>query len=120
MDLSIARKHIEKLYLDAMTVIEFQEVEDPVTHITNHEEVIVYENVPCKLSHHLPQATGDGDTGSLFLSSHVICSPDLVINAGSKIVITRNGRSVEYANSGEPAMGINHQKIMLKIWKDNA
>ena len=118
MDLSIARKHIEKLYLDRMTVIEYQEVTDPESFITSHQEVVVHENVPCKLSHHMPQVTGDGEAGSLFLSSFLTCSPDLVINAGSKIEVTRNGVTTAYKNSGEPARGLNHQKIMLEIFKD--
>ena len=115
-----ARKYLELLYLDRATIIEFQSVTDPITHITSQQEVVVHENVPCKLSHHVPQASGEGKASSLLLSSYVFFSPDLIIKAGSKIVITRNGKSVEYSNSGEPAMGLNHQKIMLKLWKDYA
>lgn len=117
MDLSIARKHIEKLYLDTCTVIEYREVEDPITHITDMQEVVVYENVPCKLSHQTEKQTGEGVAGSLFLSSYIILAPDLKINPGSKIEVTRNGETTAYKNSGEPAKHINHQKIMLEIFK---
>lgn len=115
MDLSIARKHLEKLYLDKATIIEFQEIEDPETHITTHEEIVVYENVPCKLSHHVPLTTGEGSSSSLSLSSYAMFSPDLVIKPGSKIIINRNGRETVFENSGEPAIHFNHQKIMLRI-----
>ena len=115
-----ARPYLEKLYIDTATIIEYQDVEDPVTHITDKQEVVVYENVPCKLSHHVPLTTGEGSAASLNLSSYAFFSPDLDIKAGSKIIITRNGKSFAYANSGEAAMGINHQKIMLKVWEDYA
>lgn len=115
-----ARPYLEKTYIDTCTVIEYQEVENPITHITDYEEVIVYENVPCKLSHHVPLASGEGVSSSLSLSSYVTLNPDLVIKAGSKIIVTRNGKDNVYAHSGESAMGINHQKIMLKIWEDYA
>ena len=120
MDLSIARKHLERLYLDKATIIEFQDVQDPITHITSKQEVVVYENIPCKLSHHVPLATGEGVSSSLSLSSYIILNPDLVIKAGSKIIITRNGKEIVFGNSGEPAIHFNHQKIMLKIWDNYA
>lgn len=120
INLGIARKYLEKTYLDTATVIEFQDVEDPKTHVTTHEEVVVYENVPCKLSHHVPLTTGEGASSSLSLSSYITLSPDLVIKAGSKIIVNRNGRETVFSNSGEPAIHFNHQKIMLKIWDDYA
>lgn len=117
MDLSIARKFIEKLYLDTCTVIEYQSFEDPITHVTNMQEVVVHENIPCKLSHQSEKQAGEGVSSGLSLSSYIILNPDLVINAGSKIVVTRNGVETAYKNSGEPARHINHQKIMLDIFK---
>lgn len=114
-NLKSLRKYLEKTYIDTATIIEFQECVNPETHITTHEEVVVYENVPCKLSHHVPLTTGEGNSSSLSLSSYVMFSPDLVIKPGSKIIITRNGRDIVFENSGEPAIHINHQKIMLKI-----
>ena len=116
-NLSIAKQYIEKLYLDTATVIEYREVEDETTHISNFQEVIVHENIPCKLSHQSEKQAGEGVSSGLSLSSYIILNPDLVINAGSKIVVTRNGIETAYKNSGEPARHINHQKIMLEIFK---
>ena len=117
MDLSFARKQIEKLYLDTCNVIEYQEITDPDTHITGMQEVTVYENVPCKLSHKTVQSSGEGVASSLVLSSKLILSPDLVIKPGSKIDVTRNGVTTSYKSSGEPARHFNHQEIMLDIWE---
>lgn len=117
MNLSSVRKFIEKLYIDTCSVIEYQSFEDPVTHITDMQEVVVHENIPCKLSHQSEKQSGEGVASGLSLSSYIILSPDLVINPGSKIVVTRNGIETAYKNSGEPARHINHQKIMLEIFK---
>ncbi|MBQ9737921.1 MAG: hypothetical protein IJV75_00190 [Alphaproteobacteria bacterium] len=116
MDLTIARKFIEKLYINTCNVIEYQGVEDPETHITSMREVTVYENIPCKLSHETVKATGEGVGGSLFLSSRLILSPDLDIKPGSKIEVIHNGQTTAYKNSSEPAKFINHQEIMLSIF----
>lgn len=116
MDLSIARKAIERLYTDSCNVIEYQEVTNPDTHITDMQEVVVYEKVPCKLSHKKIQSSGEGVAGSLILSSQLILSPDLVIKAGSKIDVTRKGVTTSYKNSGEPARYNNHQEIILELF----
>lgn len=120
IDLSIARPYIEMLYKDTCTVIELHDVVDPITHITSKQEVVVHENVPCKLSHHVPLQSGEGVTSGLSLSSYIILNPDLEIKAGSRIDVIRNGKTTSYKNSGEPAIHHNHQKIMLSLWDDYA
>lgn len=116
-DLSVVRKFIEKLYLDTCTVIEYQEVEDPITHITDMQEVVVHENVPCKLSFNRFPQSGDGVASSLSFLATILTSPDLKINEGSKFVIEKNGKVYELSNSGVPRMGINHQEIQVNEFK---
>lgn len=116
--LSIARKHIERLYLDICTVINYQAVEDPDTHITSMKEVTVYQNVPCKLSHKTIATSGNGVAASLSLVSKLIIKPELVIKPGSKIYVARNGKTLTYKSSGEPAKFLNHQEIMLEQWEE--
>lgn len=113
-----AKPFIEKLYIDKCNVYEMQSVKDEETGITSKEEVLVYENVPCKLSHQSEKQSGEGVGSSLFLSSFIHLSPDLNIKAGSKIVVIRNGKETVYKNSGEPANYITHQKIMLELFKE--
>lgn len=116
MDLSIARKHIEKLYVDTCTVIEYQKVIDATTHISGMQEVTVYENVPCKVSYQTVKPSGEGAVSALFLSCKLILASDIEIKPGSKIIVTRNGKETAYKNSGEPARHINHQEIMLGLF----
>ena len=116
-NLSIARKHIEKLYLDTCTVIEYREVTNPDTHITNMQEVIVYEKIPCKLSFNKYPQSGDGVVSSLSFLATILLSPDFDIKEGSKFVVIKEGKTYELSNSGIPRMGINHQEIQLKQWE---
>ena len=116
MNLSIARKYIEKLYIDTCTIIEYQEVTDEENHITNMQEVIVYEDVPCKLSYQTIKMSGEDVASSLNMVAKLIISPDIIVKSGSKINITRNGVTTSYKNSGEPAQHLNHQEIILKLF----
>lgn len=116
VDLTIARKHIEKLYVDTCNVVEHQVITDPTTKISGMQEITVYENVPCKISYQTVKPSGEGVGGSLFLSAKLICSPDIEIKPGSRIDVTRNGKTTAYKNSGEPARHVNHQEIMLELF----
>ena len=116
-NLSIAKKHIEKLYLDIATVIEYREVEDEETHISDFKEIIVHENIPCKLSFNRFPQSGEGVASSLSFLATIFLAPDLEIKEGSKIVIEKNGKVYELSNSGVPRMGINHQEIQVNEFK---
>ena len=116
-NLSIAKQYIEKLYSDACTVIEYQEVENPVTHITEFQEVVVYDKVPCKLSFNRFSQSGEGVASSLSFLATIFLSPDLVIKEGSKFVVVKNGKTYELSNSGIPRMGINHQEIQVTTFE---
>lgn len=120
MDLSFARKDLERLYVDRCNIYEYQEVLDPETGITEHQEVLVHENVPCKLSHKSVSQAGEGIVAPINLVSSLTLSPDITVPAGSKIIVTRNGIATAYRNSGEPAIHINHQKIVLELFEDYA
>ena len=120
MDLSVARKHIEKLYVDTCNIYEYQKVRDPDDGSTNVEEVLVHENVPCKISHRNTGHAEDGVGDSLFLITELIINPDIVVKSGSRIVVTRTGVSTSYKNSGEPARYLNHQQIKLELEEDMA
>lgn len=116
IDLAIAKKFVESLYIDTCDVYEFQHVTDELTGITSQQEVLVHENVPCKLSFNRFPQTGDGVGGSLSFLAKIFMSPDLEIKEGSKIVVVKNGKTYILANSGVPRMGINHQEINVGTW----
>ncbi len=117
IELGLAKKFIESLYIDTCNVYEFQHVADELTGITSQQEVLVHENVPCKLSFSRFPQTGDGAASSSSFLGTVFCAPDLEIKEGSKIVIVKNGKTYILANSGIPRMGINHQQINVNNWE---
>lgn len=116
-NLSIAKQYIEKLYLDTCTVIEYQEVENPDTHLTDMQEVVVYDNVPCKLSFNKFSQSGEGVASSLSFLATIFLSPDLTIKEGSKFIVIKNGKTYELSNSGIPRMGINHQEVQVTTFE---
>lgn len=81
-------------------------------------EVQILEDVPCRLSFssapgisETHEAAGVQQTIKLFLTNGV------EIPAGSKIRVTQNGRTADYARSGEPACYCAHQEIELALFK---
>lgn len=98
------------------TVIEYQKVKDEWG-MTNFQEVTVLEDQPCKLSFEtLTSSTGD-PVATVSQSVKLFISPDVVIKAGSKIIVTQHGRTTEYSNSGVPAVYPTHQEIMLTLFE---
>lgn len=116
MDFSFARRDIERLYTDTCSVIEYQGIVDPETHITSSQEVTVLENVPCRVSHkyNTLAPAGTGDAATVELISKLMLSPDVYVKTGSKVIVTRAGVTTAYKCSGEAARYITHQEIVLK------
>ncbi|HEX3023438.1 MAG TPA: hypothetical protein VHP81_13750 [Lachnospiraceae bacterium] len=111
---------LEETYEDSCTILEYRSVKDPVTKITNKQEVTVVSNQRCKLSYSSSKTTEKENhvstkvqTISLFLSSSIEIQP------GSKIVITRKGETeaTAYMNSGVPARYMTHQEIQLELFE---
>lgn len=113
VNLSIARKPIEMLYLDRCDIIEFQKVEEDG--LTYMKDVIIQSDVPCKLSHERLTQTSDGVAPAIDLSSKLMLSPEVPLKTGSKINVHRNGKTTHYECSSEPAMFHNHQEIWLTL-----
>ena len=121
VNLSTVRHGIETLYFDRATIIEYQHVFNPEDCSTGVKEVVLCENEPCKVSYEYTRNTEDGVASDvLTLTSKLFLRPDLTVKAGSKIIVTRNGVSKVYKNSGESAMFFNHQEIKIKLWEDYA
>lgn len=119
MDWSFARKHMARMYFDTCSVIEYH----PVTegHLTYVREVQVYTDIPCHISHNRVQSAKtvapveNGVAYAPVTLSRLSLAPDIEIKPGSKIIVTRNGVSTAYKNSGEPAMFQTHQEIALTV-----
>lgn len=116
-----ARKQIESLYEDTCTVTERKNVTDPVTKITKTEPVEVLKDRPCKLSFSSVKATGENsNVATVSQVVKLFISPDVSIRPGSKIAVTRNGKTTEYASSGQEAYFHTHKEIVLNLFKEYA
>lgn len=112
-----ARKALERTYEGRATVLEYREVRDPDTYLTDFKEVAVLEDQPCKLSFKtLDSTTSTGPVAAMSQGVKLFLSPDVTIKPGSKIVVTQNGVTAEYAFSGVPAKYPTHQEITLMLF----
>ena len=115
---SARRKALERLWIGQCTVYEWKEVEDPLTFITEFQEVVLHENLKCKLSHKNISATSSTGAGAIVTQQiKLSLGNEYDIPPGCKIVVTQNGKSAPYTRSGEPAVFIDHQEIVLDIFK---
>ena len=115
---SARRKAIESLYRGTCTVKAWESVKDPVTKISTQKEVLKFENQPCKLSHE-KQVFATNTVGPAIISqtTKLFIAPELDIPAGSKIIVSQNGKTIEFSRSGKPAVFMDHQEIMLELFK---
>lgn len=117
----MVRAALESLYQGRCDIINEQEAFDLVTKETSFESVTVAKDVPCRLSFRTITMAQEG-TGATRLVQviKVFMAPDIEVKAGSRLVITQNGKRAEYKASGEPALYSNHQEIILELAGDFA
>lgn len=113
------RKAVESLYKGLCTVKVWQEVEDPITHVTKHDEVTLLTEQKCKLSYEKQTATTlTGGPAVIAQTTKLFIAPELDIPAGSKIIVSQYGKTTEYARSGKPVVYMDQQEIMLELFKE--
>jgi hypothetical protein len=116
-----ARKAQESLYDGVCTVIERQKVKDERSKLTDFKDVVVLENQPCKLSFKTLAATSQTESAAnITQQTKLFISPDISINAGSKITVTQDGVTTDYTCSGVPAVYPTHQEVILELFEDFA
>ena len=116
-----SRKAIESMYSGFCDIYEYRKVKDSVTEITAVAESQVVEKQPCLITFSVLQSAAQSDSvSSLVQSIKLFIAPEITINPGSKIVVTQNGRTTEYKNSGQPAVYTTHQEINLELYEGRA
>ncbi len=113
-----ARRAQEAAYEGKCTIIEFCNVENEETGLSEEEEVIVTENQPCRLSFEKLDVAFQTETAAAV--SQVVklfLAPEANVKAGSKVVVKQNGVTGEYSASGIPAVYSTHQEIVLELWE---
>lgn len=112
----MARAAVEQTYEGRCTIIEYRDVVNEKTKLTEEKEVVVIRDKPCKLSYEKLDAAVQTDTAAnVSQGIKLFIAPEISVNSGSKIVVTQNGITDEYAASGKPAVYSTHQEIVLKL-----
>ncbi|MPM91906.1 hypothetical protein SDC9_139040 [bioreactor metagenome] len=113
----MVRKAIESMYIGKCTITEYQSYKKE-NKSTGHQEVVILENQPCKLSFSKITNANQGEAAAMVVqTAKVMIAPEIKIKPGSKLTITQNGITTEYKNSGEPALFNTHQEIVLELFK---
>ena len=113
-----ARKAQETTYEGLCTVIEYQDMTDEKSNLTSQEEIVVIENQPCKLSFEkLVSAVQKETAAAVSQGIKLFLAPEIVVNGGSKIIVTQNGVTEAYSASGKPALYSTHQEISLELFQ---
>lgn len=112
-----ARKAIESLYDGKCTITEHQKVQKE-NKSTGFQDVIVQEEIPCRLSFKTVNNTNQTETAaSIVQITKVFLAAEIQVKPGSKLTITQNGVTTDYKSSGEPAFYSTHQEIVLELFK---
>jgi hypothetical protein len=78
-------------------------------------ESALFEDLPCRVSFKRVASADDSDNAApLEQAVTLFLSVDVDIPPGSRVVVGRGGRSLEYHSSGEPAVYSSHQEIALE------
>jgi hypothetical protein len=111
------RKVIENTYNGKCTVTEHQKVVKN-DHSTGFEDVVVYEDISCRLSFENITTTNQTDTANALVQTiKLFISPDIEIKPGSKISVIQDNVNADYKCSGVPAIYPTHQEIILDEFK---
>ncbi|HHV41331.1 MAG TPA: hypothetical protein GXX72_00545 [Clostridiaceae bacterium] len=113
------RKALQMLWKGRCTITIWEEYVDPVTKRTKFREVVAVEDEPCKLSFETVSAASEhGEIASVGQVVKLFLAPEIEVPPGSKITVTQNGVTTDYANSGQPAIYTNHQEIILTLYEE--
>lgn len=115
---ALHRKAIESKYNAVCDIYEYAKVKDEVSRLTKSQEVLVKEKIPCHLSFSSVEKTAEGGlVVGKGQAVRLFFAPEVVIHAGSKLVVTQNGITQAYKNSSVPAVYASHQEIMLELFE---
>ena len=94
-------RNLQKLWRDTCSIYNFEKVKDPKTKTTEFKEVLVQENIPCRIS--FQNISSTTETPSIAVTNQVI-----KLFLSNKVEIKEN-----YKASGIPAIYSVHQEVIL-------
>lgn len=100
------------LYRDTCTISESQQVLRPNGTTTEAWEMTA-KDIPCRVSYGGASIGENGLLASSTQSVKLFLAPDVYVTTGSRILVTREGRTSAYRASTKPALYPTHQEILL-------
>lgn len=117
-NINLVRDAIETTYIGLCDVIEYVKSKNQKTKQNEYTEKVIYAKKKCRLSFETIKNTNQTETtNNATQIVKLFIAPELQIKKGSKIIVTQNNRTMEYKNSGEPAVYITHQEIVLDLFE---
>lgn len=107
------------LWQDRCTVTMKEAYQKP-NGATAFRDKIILEDAPCKLSYfvsrtHDNTAVLQDEAAPIHRRVRIFLTPDVDISAGSRISVTREGKTTQYKASGESARHFSHQEIIMEL-----
>lgn len=108
------------LWVDRCDIFVRESTRDPGTRRDVFTERQIHADLPCRVSFRLSFETVSGvrDVGDAAVAAgqavKLFLAPEIVIPAGSKIVVRRGGREMVFARTGVPAVFEGHQEVRME------
>lgn len=113
------QKAIQSLWNGCCTVTVRDRTLDPATGRTEPQERVTAENIPCRVSYTVVKSAEPTEEAAAVAQSVTLyLAPSMEVPEGSKITVTQNGVTRDYARSGKPAVYTYHQEVPLELWKE--
>lgn len=108
------RSKIERMYVDHADIYRYEKVKNPETMVDETKLVAKYEDIPCRISQRALATVNQTEAqNNIAYETKLFISPDLEINQGDLIKISRNGVERRY-EAGEPFLYPTHQEVSLQ------
>jgi hypothetical protein len=112
LNTSFMRAALSKMYSDVVSVKRYSESVSAIGR-TSIDEVVVYSNIPCRLSKKSPSANMQTESSNTLDDSAMLyLDKQYIIRQGDELYLTHIGRSYHF-QAGEPFVYESHQEIVI-------
>lgn len=109
---------IQILWAGRAAITVWEGVLDERTGRTEPVERVTVSGLPCRLSFSTASSTqADAEAAGVAQAVTLYTAPDVEIPEGSKVTVTQNGVTQDYARSGTSAVYTHHQEVPLELFR---
>ena len=107
---------LRSLWKGACDVVVQEKHKDSDTKRMVSEEKTIVTASPCRLSFETVTAAGENDHATqLAQGVKLFLGREILVPEGSKLIVTQNGVTTSYRQSGPPAVYSDHQELRLEL-----